>query len=241
MKIALTKAAELEELEEVRDNEVLTLTTKMRGKDAEITEAQLKVDKNKWKDLKATRNRELGSCAAKAVEAARQKRKLETGKDDSKGIRRFTWFLDRRASDGKKEIWWSQNEDQGVTEIDLDGPGNERKRIKLGKPNAKDEFELIDTAKERINKNLSRVRPTAVGQTLKKDPAPKPTIKGRKERIVKLIPNEEEAGSEPSEDIIEIDLTEELGGIKVSKPFGGKRKKFIQPKRQRKTSASGCW
>ena len=165
------------------------------------------------------------------MDCGKQKRKLETGRDDSEGIRRFTWFLDRRASDGKKEIWWSQNDDQGVSEIDLDGPEREKKRIKLGRPNPKDEFETIDAAKEKIAKNISRVRPTAVGQTLKKVQA---TKSGRKERIVKLVPNTEAIEDKPTENIIEVDLTEELGGITVMKPFKGKRKKIIQPKRQGK-------
>ena len=77
MKVALTKDAEIEELEAVRDNEVLLMTTKMRGKDAKITEAQLKGDRTTLKGLVATRDRELGRSAAKAVEAAKQIRKLE--------------------------------------------------------------------------------------------------------------------------------------------------------------------
>ena len=235
MKVDKTKETEIEELEAIRDNEVLLMSTKMRGRDAKITEAQLKGDRTTLRELVKARDQELGRGAAKAVEAAKQKRKLETGQNDSKGVRRFTWFLDRRALDSKKEIWWSQNDDQGVAEIDLDGPKMERKRIKMGQPIPKDELERIEVAKEKINQNITRVKPTVVGQTLKAGPSTKTPNKGRTNRIVKLVDaNQKEEGSESSEDVIEIDLTEEMGGITVDKPFKGKRRKIVQPKRQSK-------
>ena len=104
MKSITSREAEIEDLEVVRNSEVLLMSTKLRGRDTKITEAQLKGDKKTLRELVKIKDREPGHSAAKAVEAARQKRKLETGKNDRKGVQRFTWFLDRRASDSEKDI-----------------------------------------------------------------------------------------------------------------------------------------
>ena len=72
-----SKEAEIEELREVRDNEVVLMSTK---RDTKIVEAQSKGDKKTLKELIKIKNRKLGKSAAKAVEAGTAQRRHNDGR-----------------------------------------------------------------------------------------------------------------------------------------------------------------
>ena len=181
MSVDQLKKAMIDKVENEKTVEIERLSTKLRGREAEIIEARLKNDYDKLRELENQKDGELGKIAAKAIKAERIKRILRGNDDDE--VYNFTWFIDRRAGNGEDAVWWSKHDDQGIAQVNLvrdesdeEGPSEEvkerKKRLSQGKADPADEFELTEVAKEKIltevykGKDMKTAQPAIVGEAV---------------------------------------------------------------------------
>ena len=181
MSVDQLKKAMIDKVEKEKTVEIERLSTKLRGREAEIIEARLKNDYDKLRELENQKDGELGKIAAKAIKAERIKRILRGNDDDE--VYNFTWFIDRRAGNGEDAVWWSKHDDQGIAQVNLvrdesdeEGLSEEvkerKKRLSQGKADPADEFELMEVAKEKIltevykGKDMKAAQPTIVGEAV---------------------------------------------------------------------------
>ena len=181
MSVDQLKKAMIDKVEKEKTVEIERLSTKMRGREAEIIEARLKNDYDKLRELENQKDGELGKIAAKAIKAERIKRILRGNDDDE--VYNFTWFIDRRAGNGEDAVWWSKHDDQGIAQVNLvrdesdeEGLSEEvkerKKRLSQGKADPADEFELTEVAKEKIltevykGKDMKAAQPAIVGEAV---------------------------------------------------------------------------
>ena len=181
MSVDQLKKAMIDKVEKEKTVEIERLSTKMRGREAEIIEARLKNDYDKLRELENQKDGELGKIAAKAIKAERIKQILRGNDDDE--VYNFTWFIDRRAGNGEDAIWWSKHDDQGIAQVNLgkdesdeEGLSEEvkerKKRLSQGKADPADEFELTEVAKEKIltevykGKDMKAAQPAIVGEAV---------------------------------------------------------------------------
>ena len=181
MSVDQLKKAMIDKVENEKTVEIERLSTKLRGREAEIIEARLKNDYDKLRELENQKDGELGKIAAKAIKAERIKRILRGNDDDE--VYNFTWFIDRRAGNGEDAVWWSKHDDQGIAQVNLgrdesdeEGLSEEvkerKKRLSQGKADPADEFELTEVAKEKIltevykGKDMKTAQPAIVGEAV---------------------------------------------------------------------------
>ena len=181
MSVDQLKKAMIDKVEKEKTVEIERLSTKLRGREAEIIEARLKNDYDKLRELENQKDGELGKIAAKAIKAERIKRILRGNDDDE--VYNFTWFIDRRAGNGEDAVWWSKHDDQGIAQVNLvrdesdeEGLSEEvkerKKRLSQGKADPADEFELMEVAKEKIltevykGKDMKAAQPAIVGEAV---------------------------------------------------------------------------
>ena len=181
MSVDQLKKAMIDKVEKEKTVEIERLSTKLRGREAEIIEARLKNDYDKLRELENQKDGELGKIAAKAIKAERIKRILRGNDDDE--VYNFTWFIDRRAGNGEDAVWWSKHDDQGIAQVNLrrdesdeEGLSEEvkerKKRLSQGKADPADEFELTEVAKEKIltevykGKDMKAAQPAIVGEAV---------------------------------------------------------------------------
>ena len=181
MSVDQLKKAMIDKVEKEKTVEIERLSTKLRGREAEIIEARLKNDYDKLRELENQKDGELGKIAAKAIKAERIKRILRGNDDDE--VYNFTWFIDRRAGNGEDAVWWSKHDDQGIAQVNLvrdesdeEGLSEEvkerKKRLSQGKADPADEFELMEVAKEKIltevykGKDIKAAQPAIVGEAV---------------------------------------------------------------------------
>ena len=229
----------IEKVENEKDDEIQKLSTRMRGRDAELVEARLKNDFEKLQKLENRKDAELGKIAAKAIKAERIKQILKGNDDDE--VYNFTWFIDRRAGNEEDEIWWSKSDDQGIAQVNLAGDDSEgeelseetkkrKERLAQGRPDPTDEYELKEVAKEKILTEINKGKEEKVAQ---------PAIVGKATNKTEDDSDLDEAGpsnskrakSEPeNEDVIEIDVSDviDLEILRKQKPKAVTKPKTVK-------------
>ena len=94
------KSERVEELRKIQTQKIVQMSTTLKGTDIKMVEANLKNNKETFKNLEKEKNQKLGRLAAKAALAAREKRILErdSNSDDPEMV--FTWFIQRSTGKG---------------------------------------------------------------------------------------------------------------------------------------------
>ena len=94
------KSERVEELRKIQTEKIVQMSTTLKGTDIKMVEANLKNNKETFKNLEKEKNQKLGRLAAKAALAAREKRILErdSNSDDPEMV--FTWFIQRSTGKG---------------------------------------------------------------------------------------------------------------------------------------------
>ena len=258
MSVDQLKKAMIDKVEKEKTVEIERLSTKLRGREAEIIEARLKNDYDKLRELENQKDGELGKIAAKAIKAERIKRILRGNDDDE--VYNFTWFIDRRAGNGEDAVWWSKHDDQGIAQVNLvrdesdeEGLSEEvkerKKRLSQGKADPADEFELTEVAKEKIltevykGKDMKAAQPAIVGEAVDvqevdsdtNEAGPSTSKRARTE-------HETEDDSEIDEidvsDVIDLDALHKQKPKKASKAKKAKKWKRPLPKLEGETKAN---
>ena len=255
MSVDQLKQAMIDKVEKEKTAEIERLSTKMRGRDAEIIEARLKNDYDKLQELENRKDGELGKIAAKAIKAERIKQILKGNNDDE--VYNFTWFIDRRAGNGEDAIWWSKHDDQGIAQVNLGGDESDeeglseevkerKKRLSQGQADPADEFELTEVAKEKIltevykGKDMKTAQPAIVGEAVDEQEAdsdmneagPSTSKRARTE-------HETEDDSEIDvSDVIDLDELHKHKPKKASKAKKAKKWKRPLPKLEGETKAN---
>ena len=254
MSVDQLKRAMIDKVEKEKTAEIEKLSTKMRGREAEIIEARLKNDYDKLQKLENQKDGELGRIAAKAIKAERIKQILKGNNDDE--VYNFTWFIDRRAGNGEDAIWWSKFDDQGIAQVNLgvdepeeeglSGEMDERKeRLAQEKMDPSDEFELTEVAKEKIfeeiykGKEKKAAQPAIVGKAAVESEAvldmdeagPSTSKRARTEHETEV---ESESEIDVS-DVIDLDTLRKQRSKVAMKPKKAKKWKRPLPKLEGKT------
>ena len=255
MSVDQLKKAMIDKVENEKTVEIERLSTKLRGREAEIIEARLKNDYDKLRELENQKDGELGKIAAKAIKAERIKRILRGNDDDE--VYNFTWFIDRRAGNGEDAVWWSKHDDQGIAQVNLvrdesdeEGLSEEvkerKKRLSQGKADPADEFELTEVAKEKIltevykGKDMKAAQPAIVGEAVDVQEADSDTNEAGPSTSKRArTEHETEDDSEIDvSDVIDLDELHKQKPKKASKAKKAKKWKRPLPKLEGETKAN---